>query len=216
MSTDCVILLHGLARTKRSMIPLQKTLEKTGFKTVNISYPSTRHTIETLALKYVDIALKQALAFGSEKIHFVTHSMGAILLRYYLNQHHIDKLGRIVMLSPPNQGSEIADKLSSWTIYKLVNGPAGLQLGTGPESLPKQLGPTQHDIGIITGDRSYNPLLSCLLTGPNDGKVTVESARLTGMSDFLVVPRSHSFIMNSEQVKQCVIAYLQTGNFHNC
>jgi pimeloyl-ACP methyl ester carboxylesterase len=197
------------------MIPLQTALEKTGFQTVNINYPSTHYRIETLALKYVDIALKQAQTFDPEKIHFVTHSMGALLLRYYLNQHNINKLGRIVMLSPPNQGSEIADKLSNWALYKLINGPAGLQLGTSAESLPKQLGPTQHEIGIITGDRSYNPLLSSLLTGPSDGKVTLESARLTGMSDYIIVPKSHSFIMNSKRVKQLVIEYLQTGRFHN-
>ena len=197
------------------MQSMQKALEKAGFITVNNNYPSTKFPIETLAPKYLDIALAQAQAHNPSKIHFVTHSMGGILLRYYLNDHEINNLGRIVMLSPPNQGSEIVDKLSDWKLFQLINGPAGCQLSTSTDSLPNQLGPTRHEVGIITGDRSYNPIYSKLLSGPSDGKVTIESAKLGGMTDFIVVPKSPTFIMNSDQVKQLVIQYLKTGKFTN-
>lgn len=213
MTTECVILLHGLARTRRSFRSMAKALENSGYTTININYPSTRFNIETLSVKYLNIALKQALTHSPDKIHFVTHSMGGILLRYYLKHHDIDRLGRIVMLSPPNRGSEIVDKLSNWKLFQLINGPAGHQLSTAADSMPNLLGPTVYEVGIITGDRSYNPLLSNLLTGANDGKVTVESAKLGGMSDFIVVPKSHSFIMNSGRVKQLVINFLKTGHF---
>ena len=68
-------------------------------------------------------------------------------------------------------------------------------------------------MGIITGSRSLNPLTSWLVTGEDDGKVSVESAQLEGMADFLVVPNTHTFIMNSSQVAQEVVHFLEQGSF---
>ncbi|MGR9100600.1 MAG: esterase/lipase family protein [Gammaproteobacteria bacterium] len=213
MKNDCVVLLHGLARTGRSMKKLAASLKTRGYRTVNIDYPSRLHPIETLAETVIPQALELCAEFSPENIHFVTHSLGGILIRCYLKGHTIANLGRIVMLAPPNQGSEVADKLSGFRIYRLINGPAGNQLGTDSQSVPSRLGPTAAEIGVIAGCRSVNLLLSLLIPGPNDGKVSVQRARLEGMSDFLVIPAAHPFIMNCPETFDQVAHFLKHGIF---
>jgi hypothetical protein len=153
------------------------------------------------------------MAGGASKINFVTHSMGGILVRYYLENYEVPHLGRVVMLSPPNQGSEVVDKLKESPIFQWINGPAGQQLGTDADSIPKTLGPPNYELGIITGDRSINPILSLLIPGKDDGKVSVKNAKLAGMKDFLVVHKTHPLIMNDEEVLQQVTAFLKKGMF---
>lgn len=213
MACECVVLLHGLARTENSLAKLERKLEEEGFCVVNRGYPSREKTIQTLSVDVIPTAIEQCAKFGSSKIHFVTHSMGGILVRYYLAYNDVPRLGRVVMLSPPNRGSEVVDKLGDIKLFKLIHGPAGEQLGTGPESLPKKLGPPDYDVGIITGDKTINPILSLLIPGKDDGKVSVESAKLQGMKGFLVVHKTHPFIMNDETVIDQVIAFIKDGKF---
>ncbi len=211
---EAVVLLHGLARTKSSMSGLKKHLEKQGYIVVNMGYPSREKNIETLALSIIPVAVNRCLEHKIEKIHFVTHSMGGILVRYFLAHHPLPLLGRVVMLSPPNNGSEVVDKLKNVFVFKWLNGPAGQQLGTDIHSIPSQLEPPDYPVGIITGDRSVNPFLSLLIPGKNDGKVSVERAKLSRMKDFLVVHASHPFIMNSATVQRQVSEFLLNGVFH--
>ncbi len=117
------------------------------------------------------------------------------------------------MISPPNKGSELADTFRDWFIYKWLNGPAGQVLGTESESLPNSLKPVSGEIGVITGDSTWNPVYSWLIPGEDDGKVSVESAKLAEMTDFLVVPSSHSFIMRHSDVLNQVVFFLQNGVF---
>jgi hypothetical protein len=143
----------------------------------------------------------------------VSHSLGGILIRQYLQNHTLPEDSRIVMLSPPNQGSELADHLRSFRLYHWITGPAGQQLGTQPDSVPRQLGPVDAPVGVITGSTSWNPFYSYLIPGPDDGKVAVEHARLQEMADFLVVPASHTFIMEDDDVIAQTIHFLQLGRF---
>ena len=210
---EVVVLLHGMGRSALSMKRLEWSLGRQGYRVVNVSYPSTRFPIEKLADDYVRPALDEIGKSSPDRVHFVTHSLGGILVRHYLGTHAMTNLGRVVMLGPPNQGSEVADALKSWGFYRLLVGPSGLQLGTGAGDLPRRLGPARFDVGVIAGDRSFNPFFSRLLPGPDDGKVSVTSARLDGMKDFLVVHHSHTWLPWRRPVIRQVLAFLEIGMF---
>ncbi|MCF6188247.1 MAG: alpha/beta hydrolase [Desulfobulbaceae bacterium] len=212
---ETVLLLHGLARTRRSMGKLERGLKKAGFQTLNLGYPSRRRSIAHLA----DIVLADVVERCQKKkgsagpLHLVTHSMGGILVRQYLATHSVENLGRVVMLAPPNHGSEIVDRLGGRWWFRWFNGPAGCSLGTGPDSVPNRLGPADYPLGIIAGNHSLDPVFSRMIPGPSDGKVSVASARLQGMQDFKVVPHGHTFIMNRNEVIHQVIFFIQHGRF---
>jgi hypothetical protein len=208
-----VILLHGLCRTSRSMVKMDQALASAGYKVLNVDYPSRSAPIDKLADDAISKAVAECDAGGATKINFVTHSMGGILVRSYLARHTIPNLGRVVMLAPPNQGSEVVDKLGNWPIFKWINGVAGNELGTGTNSVPNQLGPANFPVGIIAGDRSVNWINSLIIPGPEDGKVSVQRAKLDGMTDFIVIHTTHPFIMRNHEVIRQTIQFLRNGRF---
>ena len=134
-------------------------------------------------------------------------------MRQYLQVHAVPELGRVVMLSPPNSGSEVAERLRHHALYRWVMGPAGSELGTGSDSIVKRLGALSAECGIIAGSSSMDPWFAAWLPKPNDGKVSVASAQLDGMRDFLVVPRTHAFIMRDDEVISEVLSFLAAGHF---
>lgn len=210
---DCVVLLHGLARTSDSMTAMADALREHGYPVSNIDYPSREKPIAELATGAVQEGVDHCRSMGTKRIHFVTHSLGGILVRVYLQDRKIPELGRVVMLAPPNQGSRVVDEFSGVPGYELLNGPAGFQLGTDKNSVPRKLGPADFEVGIIAGDKSVNPILATAFDEPNDGKVAVEDTKLEGMKDFLLVHHSHPFIMQSEEVIAQVLHFLQHGRF---
>ena len=212
---ECVILLHGLGRTYHSMDSMQKKLTQEGYHTVNLDYPSRKKRIEQLAAEYIPTAIDHCNERDTAQIHFVTHSLGGIVLRMAIKQNRPEKLGRVVMLSPPNQGSEAVDDLKERWYYSWINGPAGQELSTSEDSTPNRLGAVDYPVGIIMGDRHafFDSWLLTLFQGANDGKVSVERAKLDGMIDFIVVHESHSFIMNSDHVQSQTIQFLSNGAF---
>ncbi len=210
---ECVIIIHGMGRTKNSMKQLEKSLVKDNYIVWNRSYPSTSETIEKLSIEHIEKGLAFCNEIDAEVVHFVTHSLGGIMVRYYLQEHKIDNLGKIVMLGPPNNGSEVADFLKDIYVYKLAMGPAGQQLGTGPNDLPKSMMPIDASIGIITGNKTLDPWFSPLIPGADDGKVSVESAKLQEMTDFMVVGCSHAFIMRNNAVINQIKYFLKHEMF---
>lgn len=212
-ASECVVLLHGLARSSSSMLLMEWRLKREGYDVVNVDYPSTANSIETLASSVVPQSLYACRE--AAKVHFVTHSMGGILLRYYMKtaSRRPARLGRTVMLGPPNQGSPVVDQMTVLPGFELWNGPAGLQLGTGEDSLPRRLGPVDFELGVIAGSQSISPLLSSFMDGPNDGKVPVTSTAVKGMRDHIVMPVTHTFMMNNPKVQDQVVAFLKTGRF---
>lgn len=211
---ECVILLHGMARTKASMNKLEDVLKKNNYQVVNDGYPSRKHAAEVLAELAIPKAIATCLQNDKvEKIHFITHSLGGILVRYYLSKHEVDELGRVVMLSPPNNGSEVVDTLSKVPGFFALNGPAGLQLGTEENSIANKLGPVTYEVGVITGNKSINLILSTMIPGDDDGKVSLESAKLEGMTDYMVLPHSHPYIMRSKSAIKQSLYFLQNGKF---
>ncbi len=212
-STEHVILLHGLCRTSRSMTRMADALTAAGYCVHNLDYPSRTLPIEQLAPLAIAPALAACARAGATRIHFVTHSLGGILVRQYLSQHAVPHLGRVVMLGPPNQGSEIVDRLGAWKIFSLLNGPAGHQLGTRADSVPNHLGPATFPLGIIAGNRSINWINSCLILGPDDGKVSVARTPLAGMTDHIVIPATHPFLPRHRIAIRQTLAFLRTGHF---
>ncbi|MCP4139687.1 MAG: alpha/beta fold hydrolase [Chloroflexi bacterium] len=204
-----VILLHGLGRKSLSMAYLAHKLKKAGYSPVNISYPSRKYPIQKLAADFI----LPAIGNGNEPIHFVTHSLGGIIVRQLAASQAQIKFGRVVMLAPPNKGSEIADALSNLTWLRTFNGPAGEQLNTAATSLPKSLGPAPFQLGIIAGNRTINPLLSTHIQGENDGRISTENTKLEGMADFLVLPASHPLIMLNKKVVEQALHFLAHGKF---
>lgn len=210
-SEEYVILLHGLIRTSNSMNEIEQFLIENDYQVININYPSRKHEIQSLALIVRDEVVSKTS--HAEKVHFITHSMGGIILRYIMKHAPIPNLGRVVMLSPPNHGSEVVDVFGENIFFEWIAGPAGKQLGTDDNLLNSGDEKIDFELGIITGDRSINLIGSMIIEGDDDGKVSVESARLKGMSDFLVVNASHTFIMRDEYVITQCVHFLKYGHF---
>jgi len=208
---EVVILLHGLGRSDRSMRPLESHLSQAGYRVRNLRYPSRDLTPEELVANlHRQIA---ACCTGAPRLHFVTHSLGGVLIRAYLAEHSLPNLGRVVMLAPPNRGSEYVDLVGDSRLFQWAFGPTATELGTGSDSLPNRLPKPRFEFGVIAGTRSINPLSPLVVHGESDGTVSVESAQIAGMSDFITVPVSHTFIMRSDTVAGYVIGFLRTGRF---
>jgi pimeloyl-ACP methyl ester carboxylesterase len=191
-----------------------EALSAAGYRVCNIDYPSRKHPVAELAARHVAPEIGKCIARG-EPVHFVTHSLGGIIVRQLAATGAVQRFGRVVMLGPPNQGSEVVDTLGNWGLFGIINGPAGRELGTSPGALPQKLGPATFELGIIAGNRSINPILSTIIPGDDDGKVAIERARLEGMRDFIVVPASHPFLMKNDEVISQTIHFLACGAFEH-
>lgn len=210
----CVVLLHGLGRLSSSMGELGRKLERSGFLIANIGYPSRSMPINELAKLAVREGIDSCREQGSdEPFSFVTHSLGGILVRAYTSEFGSEFIDHVVMLGPPNQGSRLVDGMSGIPGFRFVTGPAGMELASGDNSIIQQLGPVDFDLGVIAGDSDLYPMISFLLKGPSDGIVSVESTRVEGMKEHIVLPVTHTFMMHDNEVIDHVLHYLNTGSF---
>ena len=211
--SEWVILLHGLGRFRQSLRGLEQHLKRLGYSTINLAYPSTTKTIETIAETHLARAVQDCEAQRAGKIHFVGHSLGGLIVRQYLQRHSVPAGSRLVMLSPPNQGSELVDMLMQVPLYRWITGPAGQEIGRGPESVVNRLKPVGIDVGVIAGNLSINLVFSAFMDGADDGMVSVKSTMLPEMRDFIIVHNTHTFIMRDPLVMRQVAHFLKHGRF---
>jgi triacylglycerol lipase len=211
---DYVILIHGLFLSPFFMKKIASALEGRGYNVINFNYPSRKYPIDTLANKFLAEFVRTYCVSKKKKIHFVTHSLGGILVRKYLAEHPIVKMGKVVMFAPPNHGSEIADFLKNNFLYKFIYGPAGQQLGANKRSYVNSLpNKVTFDLGVIAGSKSHNPLSSFLIKRKNDGTVSVSSTKITGMKDHITIPSSHVCILYNKEAIDQLLFFLDNGHF---
>lgn len=210
---DRVLLLHGIARRSGSLASIERAIAEAGYRTLNLDYPARRKPLEEL-VEDVHHAAGGFVGGEGGRVHFVTHSMGGLLARAYIARHRPAALGRVVMLAPPNQGSEIADLLSGNRFYRRFFGPAGMQLGTRRDGqLGALLGAVDYPLGVVAGDRSVYPVSWLLIPGPNDGRVSVARTVVDGMTDHMVVHATHPMMMRNRQVIYQTVQFLHYGRF---
>lgn len=208
-----MLLLHGIARRSGSLASIERAIAEAGYRTLNLDYPARRRPLEEL-VEHVHHAAGGFMGGEGGHTHFVTHSMGGLLARAYLARHRPSAMGRVVMLAPPNQGSEVADLLAENRLYRRFFGPAGAQLGTRQDGeLRGFLGTVDYPLGVIAGDRSIYPLSWLLIPGPNDGRVSVARSRVDGMTDHVVVHATHPMLMRNRQVIDQTVHFLRHGRF---
>jgi hypothetical protein len=194
------------------MWTLARAIANNSYQVINIHYPSRKFAVDGL-VQYLHGEIATYCADPARKVHFVTHSLGGILVRAYVKSYPPVNLGRVVMLSPPNCGSELVDIFRDHWWFRKFFGPIRHQLGTNAASIPNTLGAVNFELGVITGNRSCNLIGSALIPGPNDGTVSVERTRVEGMRAFLVVPYGHTFIMMRKVVAEQTLQFLRTGYF---
>lgn len=196
------------------MSKLELLFRQHNYLVVNVDYPSTTKSIHELANQNLPLMINACMKMDAVKVHFVTHSIGGIIIQEYLQNHIIPKLGRIVMLSPPNHGSQAADLLLNNWLYRFITGPAGQELTTGSNSTPNKIKLNKkYDMGVITGTYNFVPFGYYLFNEANDGAVSVSSAKTNAMKAYIEVPVSHPFIMNNALVQFQVVNFIKFGSF---
>ncbi|NVJ60037.1 MAG: hypothetical protein HWE27_06600 [Gammaproteobacteria bacterium] len=245
-NSHCVVLFHGMARTPLSMKWIEKRLKKRQFLVVNQSYPSLKHSLpELVNLGYVEQGINLCEEHHAAKISFVTHSLGGLLVKdsllSLLKQNKFpNNIDSIVMLGPPNQGSDLVPALYSYSLVeKILNQfPSTSQLIKQLSSSKNpDLGDIQnakneetfnyniesnspikdfkvpYQLGIIAGTKTLNPIFSKLIDGPDDGKVSVQNTCSPEMVDWIAVPENHTTLLFSSSVVKQVISFLEHHEF---
>lgn len=209
----CVILLHGLGRTHLSMSSLGSTLKKHNYLVVNRDYPSTKKSIDSISAQCIQPMIDECIIqHQSTQIVFITHSLGGIILEKYLESHEIPQLTHVVMLGPPNHGSPIVDKLQKAWFFRALLGPAGQALSSSKQGYTLST-KRAYRVGIIAGNIHLTPFSRWFFNEPNDGKVSVSSAYMHGADDFMVLPVTHTFMMNNALVQKNILSFLNFQAF---
>lgn len=210
MTGTAVIALHGILRSSKSWDALKRHLEPDGYQFVAVDYPSTQRSIEQFAdqLQTVIASLN-----GIEKIHFVVHSMGGLVVRRWCQTYSDPRIGRLVMIGTPNAGAEIATMLQKNLLFQAIFGPAGQELVAAPDNFIEKLPTPPFEFGVIMGSRGTSDGYNPLIPGDDDGVVTVRSARLPGAVDSLAVRCLHSFQCWNPEVMDATRRFLKSGAF---
>jgi triacylglycerol lipase len=213
MTKPYVLLLHGLGESAMKMALIELFLRSSGYRTVNISYPSRLFSTEELAKTFVTPVLEQLEK--EEILHVVTHSLGGILLRASLQNREQKNLGRVIMLAPANQGSEIIEIYRRNPLFAAISGPVSQESGTGENCYPCKIeDEINYELGIIAGSLAIDPLSFLFIKWPQDGRVSAQSTELDGMKDHIVIPSSHELITYNPITLYQIYFFLTHGYFY--
>jgi len=212
---QCVVLVHGLWRSGWAMRSIANDLEDFAYQTVSVSYPSTSMSIPEIAENYLPAAIEECQQGGAEQVHFVSHSMGGIVVRQYLQNNHLPVGSKVVMLSPPNQGSELSEKFGDAGWYQHIVGPAGVSLSKKEGGIISSLKAVKEPVGIIAAYRDWSLWPSAWLPEPNDGTVSVESMKLAEMDDFVLVNSGHAMMRFNDNTHKQIRHFLSKGAFYH-
>lgn len=199
---ESVVCIHGFMTTHRSMKPVKQALKETCLDVYLWEYPSRRQTFQENACLLISFLQKIAHYRPGAPIHFVTHSIGALILRVALNTPECPqeaKIGRAVLVAPPNKGSSLARRFGQLSPVRFVLGPkSGRQLMCYEESDITCLGyfPEEMEILVAAGSRGS----SLWFRRPNDGLIAVEETALNTPFYWRVYPISHGKLLKSRQM----------------
>lgn len=209
----CIVLVHGLWRSGAAMDVIARDLRHHGYQTVTVDYPSTSATIPELAEKYLHQGVESCRQRGVGQIHMVSHSMGGILVRQYLQTRRLPEGSRVVMLSPPNKGSELSTYFANSRWYEWLVGPAGASLIQGENGFLAHLAPIEEPVGVIAAYRSWSLWPEAWLPSPNDGTVSLRSMLLDEMDDLALVNAGHAMMRHKDETHQLIRRFLKYGAF---
>lgn len=206
---DVVVLLHGLGRNKTAMWRMEDRLESAGYQVQRVGYDSLTQSPKQI-VQQVAQQIDACCTALPNRIHFVGHSLGGLVIRAYLQENPVETLGRVVLIGTPNQGSDFVDRYQDRWWLKML-GPTTQALGTGPDSLVKSLQVPDYPVGVIAGvQESAN---DAYLPGDDDGLVSVAATKIEGMKDFRLVEVGHSAMRYDDTVAQLTVAFLRNGAF---
>ena len=209
---EYVVVLHGIARTWRSMRTLSRFLRRSGYEVLNVGYPSNRQSLEAL-VDHIYENINPVYKETHRKVNFVGYSLGGLLARAVIHKYRPTNLGRVVQLAPPNQGSEVADFWRNFFLFRWIFGQAGQDLGSKEKQFSRILGPVDFELGMIAGNCSWDPISSMMISGPDDGKVSVASTRVEGLADHVTIPATHTFIIYNREAFNQTLHFLRHGCF---
>ena len=208
---ETVVFIHGLQRTGFSMVRLERVFRNAGYRTVVCSYSSAYHIATISTNLFNGLA---PLVADAPEVHFVTHSMGGIILRDGLARNALPNaaIGNAVMLAPPNRGAELIDKFADTPGFGAVWGAAGRGLRSGPDSVPARLPPVDFRCGVIAATRSASPL-SLFIPGRDDGKVSISSTYAPGIAAHVSMPANHLLMTFFDSVGLETLHFIRNGRF---
>ena len=224
-----VVLLHGLLNRPVMMKWFEVELKQEGYNVVNWGYPSRSKTVEEDA-RDLDSAL--AKIKETDTLHFVGFSLGGLIARYYLTHYPPARegpvsnatgmsgvrppkhMGRLVLIGPPNHGSERIEQLYPYGWFRKIWGSTTTwQLRASNKEFFNECGIPACPFGIIAGGKGDDEGYSSVLPGDDDGAVSVESAKLPGAVDFILLHHRHTFLLFGRDTVKNTVAFLNRGKF---
>lgn len=190
-----VILIHGFGGSTLVLRPLSRYLTRESFAVRRWCYWSVVYSVTDHARRLRQFL--QPLAESNEPTHFVTHSMGSIILRAALAEMNWKTPGRWVMLAPPNHGSRVAEVLSHGIHYVC---PALDQISTAPHSFVHRVPePERWEVGVIASTK--------------DILVGMESTHLRCEKQHITLDCGHTMMLFNREAQRRAAEFLREGRF---